>query len=301
MPELHPGVLQGMPRTEHRPASAWGICCLLVISDMPVSEQRVLGAVLGVQIAVGRQMLLRYPLVVLDVPTLDFCMLGCVLAPRCRGGRRVRPVVLHMITSPHGTASARTLLFAVEDQEDAALQRPRCIWTERTPPCTTPAYGWTRPTVHAHRATVRPTPQRILDRGTSHNEIPSPCVRNVGRGSDRGGRDGCRAPGCRWSTGPCRLQTVEVRCAAASSGSLVLVCALPVHGGRHSDRLCRVVALAAGIGGVCCIERSEAILTGDPMARPLRVTSPRYRRGLAMRAKVRWAGADRKSSCEDHL
>jgi hypothetical protein len=89
---------------------------------MPVGEQRVLGAVLGVEIPVGRQMLLRYPLVVLDVLTLDFCMLGCVLAPGCHGGRRVRPVLLrHMITSPHGTASARTLLFAVEDQEDAGL------------------------------------------------------------------------------------------------------------------------------------------------------------------------------------
>jgi hypothetical protein len=133
MPDLHPGVLQGMPRTEDSPASEGCVCCLLVISDMPVGEQRVLGAVLGVQIPVGRQMLLRYPLVVLDVPTLDFCMLGCVLAPGCRGGRRVRPVLLrHMITSPHGTASARTLLFAVEDQEDAVPQRLRCFWTERT-------------------------------------------------------------------------------------------------------------------------------------------------------------------------
>jgi hypothetical protein len=126
MPDLHPGVLEGMPRTEDRPASEGGVCCLLVISDMPVGEQRVLGAVLAVQIPVGRQMLLRYPVVVLDVPTLDFCVLGCVLASGCRGGRRVRCVLLpHMITSPHGTASAGTLLSAVEDQEDAAPQMGR--------------------------------------------------------------------------------------------------------------------------------------------------------------------------------
>jgi hypothetical protein len=81
MPDLHPGVLQGMPRTEDRPATEGGVCCLLMISDMTVGEQRVLGAVLCVQIPVGRQMLLRYPVVVLDMPTLDFCMLGCVLAP----------------------------------------------------------------------------------------------------------------------------------------------------------------------------------------------------------------------------
>jgi hypothetical protein len=105
-----------------------------VISDMPVGEQRVLGAVLGVQIPVGRQMLLRDPLVVLDVPTLDFCMLRCVLASGCRGGRRVRPVLpRHMITSPDGTASARRLLFAVEDQEDAALHRQGCFGSTTNP------------------------------------------------------------------------------------------------------------------------------------------------------------------------
>ena len=118
VPDPHPGVLQGMPGTEERPASEGSVCCLLVISNMPVGEQRVLGAVLCVQIPVCRQVLLGYPLVVLDVPTLDFCMLSCVLASGCRGGRRV--LLRHMITSPQGTASAGTLLFAVEDQEDAA-------------------------------------------------------------------------------------------------------------------------------------------------------------------------------------
>jgi hypothetical protein len=48
-------------RTWPPSTSKGGVCCLLMISDMPVGEQRVLGAVLGVQIPAGRQMLLRYP------------------------------------------------------------------------------------------------------------------------------------------------------------------------------------------------------------------------------------------------
>jgi hypothetical protein len=116
VPNLHPGVLQGMPRTEGRLAYEASVRCLLVISDMPVSEPGVLGALLGVEVAVGRQMRLRDPLVVLNMAMLNVCMFGCVPASRVHPGRRV--LLRHNDHLASRDNVKRTLLFAVEDEED---------------------------------------------------------------------------------------------------------------------------------------------------------------------------------------
>jgi hypothetical protein len=104
-----------MPGTQDRPVHAASVRCLLVIRDMPVGEQSVLGAVLGVQISVGRQMRLRDPLVVLNVATLNVSMLGWVRASRAHSGRRVRLRHDDHLASRNNVR--RTLLFVVEGEE----------------------------------------------------------------------------------------------------------------------------------------------------------------------------------------
>jgi hypothetical protein len=116
VPDLHPGVLQGMPRTKGRLAHAACGRRLLVISDMPVSEPGVLGAVLRVEVAVGRQMRLRDPLVVLDMPMLNVCMLSCMPTSWAHRGRRL--LLRHDDHLASRDNVKRTLLFAVEDEED---------------------------------------------------------------------------------------------------------------------------------------------------------------------------------------
>jgi hypothetical protein len=112
-----------MPGTEDRPTHEASVRCLLVLSDMPVSEQSVLGAVLGVQISVGHQMRLRDPLVVLNVATLNVCMLGWVPASQARSGRRVRLRHDDHLASRNNVK--RTLLFAVEREEAAGPENLR--------------------------------------------------------------------------------------------------------------------------------------------------------------------------------
>jgi hypothetical protein len=116
VPDLHPGVLQGMRRTKGRLAHEASVRCLFVISDMPVSEPGVLGAVLCVEVAVGRQMRLRDPLVVLDMPMLDVCVLGCMPTSLARRGRRL--LLRHDDHLASRDNVNRTLLFAAEDEED---------------------------------------------------------------------------------------------------------------------------------------------------------------------------------------
>jgi hypothetical protein len=112
-----------MPGTEDRPAHQASVRCLLVLRDMPVGEQSVLGAVLGVQISVGHQMRLRDPLVVLNVATLNVSMLGWVPASQARCGRRVRLRHDDHLASRNNVK--RTLLFVVEGEEAAGPENLR--------------------------------------------------------------------------------------------------------------------------------------------------------------------------------
>jgi hypothetical protein len=129
VPDLHPGVLQGMPRSEGRLAHEASVRCLLVISDMPVSEPGVLGAVLGVEVAVGHQMRLRHALVVLNMAMLNVYVFGCVPASRAHRGR---PVLLRHDDHLASRDDIKgTLLFAVEDEEDRRRTRPRHIYDAR--------------------------------------------------------------------------------------------------------------------------------------------------------------------------
>jgi hypothetical protein len=87
-----------------------------VIGDMPVSEPGVLGAVLCVEVAVGRQMRLRDPPVVVNMPMLNVCVLSCMPASRAHRGRRL--LLRHDDHLVSRDNVKRTLLFAVEDEED---------------------------------------------------------------------------------------------------------------------------------------------------------------------------------------
>jgi hypothetical protein len=124
VPDPHPGVLQGMPRTKGRLAHEACGRRLLVISDMPVSEPGVLGAVPRVEVAVGRQMRLRDQLVVLDMSVLNVCMLSCMPTSWAHRGRRLPLRHDDHLASTDNVK--RTLLFAVEeDRRRTRAPRPR--------------------------------------------------------------------------------------------------------------------------------------------------------------------------------
>jgi hypothetical protein len=85
VPDLHPGMSRGVPRAERRLVLETRVRRLLVLGDVSVGEQSVLGAVPDVQILMRRQMLPRHSGVVVDMSMFDVGVLGRVSAERDAG------------------------------------------------------------------------------------------------------------------------------------------------------------------------------------------------------------------------
>jgi hypothetical protein len=92
VPDLHPPVLHGVPRTQPRPALGGRIRCFPALDRVPVGEPVMLVGVLGVDLLVCCQVSPRHVGVVGSVASFDVGVIGSVFGA-CFADRTRSPIV----------------------------------------------------------------------------------------------------------------------------------------------------------------------------------------------------------------